>query len=106
MGHTHLVSVFFVAKIIAFLFFMFDVAFDLQDHIQNMTPYDKGEIVHLGFEVFAVFALGAGIFVTTQYMTLLRENKQSAEMSLHYLRRDFEGLAKRKFNAWALTPAE
>ena len=106
MGHTRLVRVFFVAKIIAFLFFMFDVAFDLQDHIQNMTPYDKGEIVHLGFEVFAVFALGAGIFVTTQYMTLLRENKQSAEMSLHYLRRDFEGLAKRKFDAWALTPAE
>ena len=106
MGHTRLVRFFFVAKIIAFLFFMFDVAFDLQDHIQNMTPYDKGEIVHLGFEVFAVFALGAGIFVTTQYMTLLRENKQSAEMSLHYLRHDFEGLAKRKFDAWALTPAE
>lgn len=106
MEKSTLVATFFIAKIIAFLFFMFDVAFDLKEHIANNVPYESGELVHLSFEVFAVFALGAGIFVTTQYMALLRERKQNAELSLHHLRKDFGGLIEEKFQRWNLTPAE
>ncbi len=106
MRNNSLVRFFFVAKVIAFLFFMFDVAFDLQNHVVSNTPYGNSELVHLGFEVFAVFALGSGIFVTAQYMVLLRESQQNAELSLHHLRRDFDGLAKQKFERWSLTPAE
>ena len=106
MEKTTVVAAFFVAKLIAFLFFMFDVAFDLKDHIANDTPYHNGEIVHLSFEAFAVFALGTGIFVTMQYMALLRERKQDAELSLRHLRKDFGGLMENKFQRWGLTPAE
>ena len=106
MEKSTLVATFFLAKIIAFLFFMFDVAFDLKDHVANNLPYENGELVHLSFEIFAVFALGAGIFVTTQYMALLRQRKQNAELSLHHLRKDFGGLMQDKFERWSLTPAE
>jgi len=85
---------------------MFDVAFDLKDHVVSGTPYESGELVHLLFEVFAVFALGTGIFVTMQYMALLRERQQDAELSLHHLRKDFGGLMQAKFERWSLTPAE
>ena len=106
MDKTTVVAAFFVAKLIAFLFFMFDVAFDLKDRIANDTPYNNSEIIHLSFEALAVFALGTGIFVTMQYMALLRERKLYAELSLRHLRKDFGGLMENKFQRWGLSPAE
>ena len=106
MEKSTMVVTFFLAKIIAFLFFMFDVAFDLKDHVAHNLRYEIGELVHLLFEIFAVFALGAGIFVTSQYMALLRQSKQNAELSLHHLRKDFGALMQDKFERWSLTPAE
>ena len=106
MNKIGLVTIFFVAKLIAFSFFMFDVAFDLHNSFRNMQPFNSGELVHLAFEALAVFALGSGIFVTSQYMGLLREEQKGAELSLYQLRNDFHGLAKQKFKNWGLTPAE
>jgi DNA-binding CsgD family transcriptional regulator len=41
-----------------------------------------------------------------QYMALLRERKQDAELSLRHLRKDFGGLMENKFQRWGLSPAE
>jgi len=106
MEKMTLIKIFFAAKIIACGFFIFDVAFDLRNHIISMTPYGNGEIIHLAFEILAVFALGSGIFVTSRFILLLREGQQSAELSLSLLRKDFDGLVRQKFVKWALTPAE
>ena len=106
MEKMTLIRISFVAKVIACGFFIFDVAFDLQNHIMGMTPYGNGEIIHLAFEILAVFALGSGIFVTSQFIILLREGQKSAELSLSFLRKDFDGLVRRKFVKWDLTPAE
>lgn len=106
MEKMTLIIFFFAAKIIACGFFIFDVADDLQNRIMSTTPYGNGEIIHLAFEILAVFALGSGIYVTSQFIILLREGQQSAELALSFLRKDFDGLVRQKFLKWALTPAE
>jgi len=95
-----------VVKAVAFLFFLFDIIFDVRDQISEATMYETFELIHLLFEGFAVVAIGAGIWLTFQYQTVLKEQAENAEESLYYLKNDFDTLLKRKFAAWGFTDAE
>ena len=87
-------------KTVALLFFLFDIIFDVRDHILEATMYETLELIHLLFEGFAVLAIGAGIWLTFQYQTVLKEQAENAAESLHYLKNDFDTLLKKKFETW------
>ena len=95
-----------VVKAVAFVFFLFDIIFDVRDHILEATMYETFELVHLLFEGFAVVAIGAGIWLTFQYQKILKEQAENAEQSLYYLKNDFDTLLKKKFKTWGFTDAE
>lgn len=96
----------FAAMAIAFAFFLLDVVIDLREHIISATAYQPHEIVHLSFEIFAVFALGCGIAVTFRYLSIVRAQGMAAEQSLYFLRNDFDALLRTKFQNWGFTDAE
>ena len=95
-----------LVKAVAFLFFLFDIIFDVRDHILDAAMYETFELVHLLFEGFAVVAIGAGIWLTFQYQSVLKEQANSAEQNLYYLRNDFDSLLRKKFESWGFTDAE
>ena len=94
------------AKIIAFSFFVFDIIFDVRDHIVEAKLYETFELIHLLFEGFAVLAIGTGIWFTFQFLQVLKEQAKEAEQNLYYLRTDFDSLLNKKFESWGFTDAE
>lgn len=106
MTENHIIKLFFVAKIIATLFFTFDVVFDIREHMINDIDYDPIEVIHLLFEIFAVFALIGGLFVSFKYLAKLKSENDTAAAHLHRLRVDFDQHVKIKFNQWGLSDAE
>tara|TARA_B110000977_G_scaffold92482_1_gene122518 strand:- start:731 stop:1240 length:510 start_codon:yes stop_codon:yes gene_type:complete len=101
-----IIKALFFAKIIATLFFAFDVAFDIREHIYHSITYESGDIIHLLFEIFAVFALIGGVGVSLKYQQRLRLDNQTATRHLYRLRVDFDEHVKSKFTQWGLTSAE
>ena len=95
-----------LVKAVAFLFFLFDIIFDVRDHMLEAVMYETSELIHLLFEGFAVVAIGAGIWLTFQYQKILKEQAENAEQSLYYLKNDFDTLLKKKFKTWGFTDAE
>lgn len=96
----------FAAMMVAFAFFLLDVVIDIREHVISATAYLPHEVVHLLFEMLAVFALGCGIVVTFRYLSVLRAHGLAAEQSLYFLRNDFDALLKGKFQTWGFTDAE
>ena len=100
------VNLIFCANTIAFLFFTFDVAFDLRDHFTARVGYLPAEFLHLFFEIFAVFVLGSGIILSQSYSRKLKLDNQNARLVLHQLRNDFDNLIQQKFSGWDMSLAE
>ena len=91
---------------LAFIFFLFDVVFDLRDHFSDGTPYSKDELIHLVFEGGAVVALFFGMVSLFKYTSFLKNQNIKAQMQLSALKVDFDEYVRSQFAKWELTAAE
>jgi|TARA_B110000285_G_C14911678_1_gene508250 DNA-binding CsgD family transcriptional regulator len=96
----------FGGTIICFVFFAFDVAIDLREHLIEGVGYSGSQLTHLFFEMASVLTLGGCTFVTFDYLEDLRKSELSAKTSLHALRHDFDDLLQKRFKQWAFSSAE
>lgn len=90
----------------AALFFFQDVILDMREHLASEASYSGSDLVHLCFEMLAVAVLTLGFIDSTNYTKRLQEDHHANSSSLHYLRKDFDALVRKKFSRWQLTPAE
>ena len=95
-----------VGMMLAFIFFLFDVVFDLRDHFSDGTPYSKDEVIHLVFEGGAVVALFFGMLSLFKYTSFLKNQNIKAQMQLSALKVDFDEYVRSQFAKWELTVAE
>ena len=95
-----------VGMMLAFIFFLFDVVFDLRDHFSDGTPYSKDEVIHLVFEGGAVVALFFGMVSLFKYTSFLKNQNIKAQMQLSALKVDFDEYVRSQFAKWELTVAE
>ena len=95
-----------VGMMLAFIFFLFDVVFDLRDHVSDGTPYSKDEVIHLVFEGGAVLALFFGMVSLFKYTSFLKNQNIIAHMQLSALKVDFDEYVRSQFAKWELTVAE
>ena len=95
-----------VGMMLAFIFFLFDVVFDLRDHFSDGTPYSKDELIHLVFEGGAVVALFFGMVSLFKYTSFLKNQNIKAQMQLSALKVDFDEYVRSQFAKWELTVAE
>ena len=95
-----------VGMMLAFIFFLFDVVFDLRDHFSDGTPYSKDEVIHLVFEGGAVVALFFGMVSLFKYTSFLKNQNIKAQMQLSALKVDFDEYVRSQFTKWELTVAE
>ena len=95
-----------VGMMLAFIFFLFDVVFDLRDHFSDGTPYSKDEVIHLVFEGGAVVALFFGMASLFKYTSFLKNQNSKAQMQLSALKVDFDEYVRSQFAKWELTVAE
>ena len=95
-----------VGMMLAFIFFLFDVVFDLRDHFTDGTPYSKEEVIHLVFEGGAVVALFFGMVSLFNYTSFLKNQNIKAQMQLSALKVDFDEYVRNQFAKWELTVAE
>ena len=95
-----------VGMMLAFIFFLFDVVFDLRDHFFDGTPYSKDEVIHLVFEGGAVVALFFGMVSLFKYTSFLKNQNIKAQMQLSALKVDFDEYVRSQFAKWGLTVAE
>ena len=95
-----------VGMMLAFIFFLFDVVFDLRDHFSDGTPYSKDEVIHLVFEGGAVVALFFGMVSLFKYTSFLKNQNIKAQMQLSALKVDFDQYVRSQFAKWELTIAE
>ena len=95
-----------VGMMLAFIFFLFDVVFDLRDHFTDGTPYSKEEVIHLVFEGGAVVALFFGMVSLFNYTSFLKNQNIKAQMQLSALKVDFDEYVRSQFAKWELTVAE
>ena len=95
-----------VGMMLAFVFFLFDVVFDLRDHFSDGTPYSKDEVIHLVFEGGAVVALFFGMVSVFKYTSFLKNQNNKAQMQLSALKVDFDEYVRSQFTKWELTVAE
>ena len=95
-----------VGMMLAFIFFLFDVVFDLRDHFSDGTPYSKEEVIHLVFEGGAVVALFFGMVSLFNYTSFLKNQNIKAQMQLSALKVDFDEYVRSQFAKWELTVAE
>ena len=79
-----------VGMMLAFIFFLFDVVFDLRDHFSDGTPYSKDEVIHLVFEGGAVVALFFGMVSLFKYTSFLKNQNIKAQMQLSAPKVDFD----------------
>ena len=56
-----ILNVIIAGMMFAFIFFLFDVVFDLRDHFSDGLSYSTDEVIHLVFEGGAVLALFFGM---------------------------------------------
>lgn len=91
---------------LAFIFFLFDVVFDLRDHFSDGTPYSKVEVIHLVFEGGAVVVLFFGMVSLFKYTSFLKNQNIKAQMQLSALKVDFDEYVRSQFAKWELTVAE
>ncbi len=91
---------------LAFIFFLFDVVFDLRDHFSDGTPYSKDEVIHLVFEGGAVVALFFGMVSLYKYTSFLKNQNIKSQMQLSALKVDFDEYVRSQFAKWELTVAE
>lgn len=87
-------------------FFGFDVVFEFGSHLVSGISYSPGELVHLVFEVIAVFGLGYAITILWAYLRLLQVEAERSQETIHMLRGNFDDVLLTKFNDWGLTTAE
>ena len=95
-----------VGMMLAFIFFLFDVVFDMRDHFSDGTPYSKEEVIHLVFEGGAVVALLFGMVSLFNYTSFLKNQNIKAQMQLSALKVDFDEYVRNQFAKWELTVAE
>ena len=95
-----------VGMMLAFIFFLFDVVFDLRDHFSDGTPYSKDEVIHLVFEGGAVVALFFGMVSLFKYTSFLKNQNIKVQMQLSALKVDFDEYVRSQFAKWELTVAE
>lgn len=95
-----------IGMMLAFIFFLFDVVFDLRDHFSDGTPYSKDEVIHLVFEGGAVVALFFGMVSLFNYTSFLKNQNSKAQMQLSALKVDFDEYVRSQFAKWELTVAE
>lgn len=101
-----ILNVVILGMMLAFIFFLFDVVFDLRDHFSDGTPYSKDEIIHLVFEGGAVVALFFGMVSLFRYTSFLNNQNIKAQMQLSALKVDFDEYVRSQFAKWELTVAE
>ena len=90
----------------AFVFFLFDVMFDLRDHFSDGTAYSTDEVIHLVFEGGAVLALFFGMVSLFKYTSFLKDQNIKAQTQLSALKVDFDAYVRTQFAKWQLTVAE
>lgn len=88
------------------IFFGVDVVADITEHISNDISYRSEELVHLIFEILAVFALAYATITLRSYLALLKINAERSRETIQILRGNFDEVLHEKFNSWNLTPAE
>ena len=90
----------------AFVFFLFDVIFDLRDNFSEGLSYSIDDAIHLVFESGAVLALFFGMANLFKYNSFLRDQNVKAQTQLSALRLDFDEYVRNQFSKWELTVAE
>ena len=90
----------------AFIFFLFDVVFDLRDHFLDGILYSTDEVIHLVFEGGAVLALFFGMVSVLNYTSFLKNQNIQARTQLSALKVDFDEYVRNQFLKWELTVAE
>jgi DNA-binding NarL/FixJ family response regulator len=91
---------------LALVFFLFDVVFDLRDHFSEGISYSIDEAIHLVFESGAVLALFFGMVSLFKYNSFLRDQNVKAQTQLSALKLDFDEYVRNQFSKWELTVAE
>ncbi len=92
--------------LVSSIFFIFDVAGDLSEHLAAGVSYSQVELVHLIFELTAVLALILGMVQMVMYLRGLERLSDAQAASLHHLREDFDALIRQKFGDWGLSKTE
>lgn len=90
----------------AFVFFLFDVVFDLRDHFFDEVSFATDEVIHLAFEAGAVLALFFGMVSLFKYTAFLKNQNIRAQTQLSALKVDFDEYVRNQFAKWELTVAE
>ena len=92
--------------LVSSIFFIFDVAADLSEHLAAGVSYPQVELVHLIFELTAVLALILGMVQMVMHLRGLERLSDAQAASLHHLREDFDALIRQKFSDWGLSKTE
>ena len=92
--------------LVSSIFFIFDVAADLSEHLAAGVSYSLIELVHLIFELTAVLALILGMVQMVMHLRGLERLSDAQAASLHHLREDFDALIRQKFGDWRLSKTE
>lgn len=87
-------------------FFGFDVVLDIGSNRVSGITYASGELVHLVFEMLALFGLGYAITILRAYLRLLQVEAERSQETIHMLRGNFDDVLLTKFDDWGLTTAE
>lgn len=97
------VTVFLVASV---AFFVFDAVSDIVSWIiGNNLPSLPG-FAYLFLEIFSAAALVLAIRILMHQMRGLEAENNRQSQSLTFLRGEMDHFARRKFDAWSLSPAE
>lgn len=87
-------------------FFVWDIGVDVVEHLISGKAYTPGTLLHTGFELLAVGGLGYGIYSAWMFQRLLSQQAEGQAQTISLLRGSFDKVIHRKFDDWALTPAE
>ena len=101
-----ILNVIIAGMMFAFIFFLFDVVFDLRDHFSDGLSYSTDEVIHLVFEGGAVLALFFGMVSVFKYTSFLKKQNIQVKTQLSALKVDFDEYVRNQFAKWELTVAE
>lgn len=86
--------------------FALDIAYETHLEWVDGVAIPPIEIIHVGFEIVAVFMLFAGfVFTRKQWQRLQMKSERSSEL-LGSLRGHFDDIIQERFHGWGLSAAE
>ncbi len=83
-----------------------DVGYEIHANMVSEIAAEQYGALHLGAEIFATLLLFAAFGLSSRHLIAHRAELRRAAERVKTIRGDFLGLVRRRFDEWALSPAE